>query len=61
MIIDPECCLKCRELSLKEREDAGEHIPFQDRMQTRMYVCPDCGDKRCPKAANHKVKCHDSK
>lgn len=27
----------------------GERLPFASRMN----VCPDCGNKRCPKAANH--------
>ncbi len=27
---------------------------------TRFIVCPDCGNKRCPKATNHDFKCTDS-
>ena len=26
----------------------------------RMIVCPDCGNKRCPKASNHRHKCTGS-
>jgi hypothetical protein len=26
----------------------------------RMIVCPDCGNKRCPKASNHALKCTNS-
>jgi len=29
----------------------GERLPFPSRMN----VCPDCGNKRCPKAANHRL------
>ena len=27
---------------------------------TRMIVCPICGNKRCPKATDHRSKCTDS-
>ena len=26
----------------------------------RMIVCPDCGNKRCPKASNHRYECTNS-
>jgi len=26
----------------------------------RMIVCPECGNKRCPKASNHELACTDS-
>lgn len=26
----------------------------------RMIVCPDCGNKRCPKASNHELECSGS-
>jgi len=26
-------------------------------LRTRMSVCPDCGDKRCPRAAQHGNEC----
>lgn len=40
---DPECpCAAC---------DPG----MLQRYPSRMNVCPDCGNKRCPKAANHAV------
>lgn len=29
------------------------------RMQ-RMIVCPDCGNKRCPKATDHHLECTGS-
>jgi hypothetical protein len=29
-------------------------------MLDRMIVCPDCGNKRCPKASNHALKCTNS-
>ncbi len=27
---------------------------------TRMILCPDCGNKRCPKATDHTLACTDS-
>lgn len=27
---------------------------------TRMILCPDCGNKRCPKASNHRFDCTNS-
>jgi hypothetical protein len=26
----------------------------------RMILCPDCGNKRCPKASNHRHQCTES-
>ena len=26
-------------------------------IRTRMSVCPDCGDKRCSRAAHHSLEC----
>ena len=27
---------------------------------TRVVVCPDCGNKRCPKSSDHKLECTNS-
>ena len=27
---------------------------------TRVVVCPDCGNKRCPRATNHELECSGS-
>ena len=32
-------------------------LPF---VMTRMVLCPDCGNKRCPKATDHNNKCTGS-
>lgn len=40
------CCHRC----LKER---GE-------MRAFMVLCPDCGNKRCPKASDHSLACTES-
>jgi Zn finger protein HypA/HybF involved in hydrogenase expression len=36
------------------KNETGEHHLF------RMVVCPDCGNKRCPKATNHMLECSGS-
>jgi DNA-directed RNA polymerase subunit RPC12/RpoP len=35
----------------------GVEIPYS---MTRMILCPDCGNKRCPKATNHELACTHS-
>jgi hypothetical protein len=39
-----ECCKK----------ETGEYNA------TRVVVCPDCGNKRCPRATNHELECTNS-
>ena len=29
-------------------------------MRTHMILCPECGNKRCPKASDHKLACTGS-
>lgn len=36
----------------------GKHSSLLQRLTT-MIVCPECGDKRCPKAANCEAECMD--
>lgn len=44
----PECfCMEC-----------DIHANFG--MRSRMSLCPDCGNKRCPKATHHDNKCTGS-
>ena len=44
-------CYEC----LKDMKEDGWPIPL-----TRMILCPDCGNKRCPKATNHTLECTNS-
>lgn len=53
---NPHCwCYNCN----KERQTyiAGVGVPY---VMTRMIICPDCGNKRCPKATNHELACTGS-
>jgi hypothetical protein len=46
------CCELCR-----------SNMSFEEVMQNGglgMILCPDCGNKRCPKAADHRNKCTGS-
>lgn len=36
------------------KKETGEYHLF------RMVLCPDCGNKRCPKATNHMLECSGS-
>ena len=44
-------CYNC----LKEMKKDG--WPFT---LNRMILCPDCGNKRCPKATDHRLQCTNS-
>lgn len=46
-------CWRCANL-------AADKLPADDnagRLARRMYLCPECGDKRCQKAADHELSC----
>ena len=48
------CCRRCEEAAL-----AG--LSPLARMTGRLFiVCPQCGNKRCPKATNHELSCTGS-
>jgi Zn finger protein HypA/HybF involved in hydrogenase expression len=36
------------------KKETGEYHLF------RMVLCPECGNKRCPRATNHELKCTGS-
>ena len=46
-------CYEC--LKDKKDERTGLSIAF-----SRMIVCPECGNKRCPKATDHNLDCTNS-
>lgn len=41
-----------------DRNNTTTFTPFSFRM--RMNVCPDCGNKRCPRATDHNNACTGS-
>jgi len=39
---------------------AGDGSGFLEAMPlsfSKMILCPECGNKRCPKASNHRLQC----
>lgn len=49
----PDLCGQCHDcLDLSQGQ--------VERVFRGMILCPDCGNKRCPKATSHKLACTDS-
>ena len=48
-------CLDCRKCLSKVVDANGVPVTM-----TRLIVCPECGNKRCPKASDHNLKCTHS-
>jgi hypothetical protein len=59
LVYTPGCgCASCIEVEKKaELERTGDHIAYLSRF---MVVCPNCGNKRCPKATHHSYDCTGS-
>lgn len=55
---EPDCwCARCwGAFNIAERHRAGDF--FAGR--SFMHICPDCGNKRCPRAAWHGWQCNGS-
>ena len=52
-------CAQCgQELALKLIEDGT--ITWTESLMQPMWLCPVCGNKRCPKASWHGFKCTGS-
>ncbi len=45
-MMNNQCCNRCR-------EEAGA-------LMLRMILCPECGNKRCQKASDHRLECTGS-
>lgn len=57
-MIQVDCwCITCEAMVLEAREMNGDTLAFMDR---RFIVCPDCGNKRCPRATHHDRACTGS-
>lgn len=46
-----DCCYRC----FYESSCVAGRAAFRDRM----YLCPDCQNKRCPKATDHREECSE--
>lgn len=49
-------CIQC----LRDRKEQHPSIPGIPAEAGRMILCPKCGNKRCPKATNHRHECTQS-
>jgi hypothetical protein len=56
-------CYECRkDIPVSEAEDFARRfggIVLTEGM-CRMFLCPDCGNKRCPRATDHREACSGS-
>lgn len=53
-------CHRCaneayEKLTVEQQEKVRFSLEFQ-----RMFLCPTCGNKRCPKASDHRLDCTGS-
>ncbi len=51
-----------REAANRANSECGCHRCLRERreMRAQMILCPCCGNKRCPKASDHDLKCTGS-
>ena len=45
------------------KQELGNHCCYKclgNSPRMMMIVCPECGNKRCPKASDHDLKCTNS-
>lgn len=52
-----ECHACIKEFGLSDSELFGNPLPLS---AIKMILCPDCGNKRCPKASDHRLECTGS-
>ena len=50
-------CYSCDDTRAKRQIAAGDKMAA---LMRRMIVCPDCGNKRCPRATHHNNQCTGS-
>lgn len=48
-------CRRCEREAMEREPD-----PLRAAMMRRFIVCPTCGNKRCPKASDHRLACTGS-
>lgn len=52
-------CYACVAAEVAASPQLDEALGIDMRM-ARMFICPQCGNKRCPRAASHENACSDS-
>lgn len=54
---DCHACIRDNNLKAGDGEDFFSQLPLSS---ARMILCPICGNKRCPKASDHRNECTES-
>ena len=54
-----EChqCIEDNNLTAGTCDDFFDKLPLSS---SKMIVCPDCRNKRCPRASDHRLECTES-
>ena len=52
-------CMKCEQDAKNELHEKGE-LDLMGMISNFMHLCPDCGNKRCPRATFHEHACTGS-
>lgn len=55
LMCDCHACIKA--FGLSDSELFGKPLPLS---ASKMILCQDCGNKRCPKASDHRLECTGS-
>ena len=60
--IDALAAIEKRSLASLDAEECGCWRCIRERgeVRVRMILCPACGNKRCPKASDHRLECTGS-
>lgn len=54
-------CHRCiKDLKLTAGPDEDDYFESMPLSAIKMILCPTCGNKRCPKASDHRLKCTGS-
>lgn len=59
-IADPDCWRCATELADAAEAAGADVISTALHLFGVMYLCPTCGNKRCPKATDHRLDCTNS-
>lgn len=57
---DPDCWRCATELADAAEAAGADVISTALHLFGVMYLCPTCGNKRCPKATDHRLDCTNS-
>lgn len=57
---EAHCCHRCLEDFRNQRRNQGANRNELTFMRCMMILCPNCGNKRCPKASDHRMLCSGS-